>query len=183
MLKMRARGRHHSIAGMSLIEVLISIVIASIGLLALAGVNTSSVRYTKMSQYRGTATLLASDIGERMRINKAGASSYVLQSNFATQAALPAAAPTCDSYLTTCTAVQMAAFDLQTWQVLVRSQLPEGSASIAYQNAQTAADVWVAWRDPAVAADDLTVAASECPATLGVGADTSVRCSYFRINL
>lgn len=58
--------------GVSLIEVLVAIVIASIGLLALAGVNASSVRYTKMSQYRGTATLLANDIGERMRANKAG---------------------------------------------------------------------------------------------------------------
>jgi hypothetical protein len=45
--------------GASLIEVLVSIVIASIGLLALAGVNAASIRYTKMSQYRATATQLA----------------------------------------------------------------------------------------------------------------------------
>jgi type IV pilus assembly protein PilV len=56
--------------GASLIEVLVSIVIASIGLLALAGVNAASIRYTKMSQYRATATQLASDIGERLRANK-----------------------------------------------------------------------------------------------------------------
>ena len=79
--------RHHR--GVSLIEVLIAIVIASIGLLALAGVNTAAIRYTKMSQYRGTATLLANDLGERMRANKAGAGAYVINSNFATQAALP----------------------------------------------------------------------------------------------
>ncbi len=178
-------GRRRFLNGVSLIEVLVSIVIASIGLLALAGVNASSVRYTKMSQYRGSATQLASDIGERMRANKAGLASYAITSSFAAQATLPAAAATlCNSYLVTCTAAQMAAWDLQTWQVLVRNQLPEGSVYIAYQSVQVAADVWVVWRDPAVAnTDDAPVAASECPGGLSVAADASIRCAYFRINL
>lgn len=191
MLKSQSRlkglaglGRR-KLSGVSLIEVLVSIVIASIGLLALAGVNASSVRYTKMSQYRGTAAQLATDMGERMRANRAGLASYALQTTFAAQAALPAAAATlCNSYGVTCTAAQMAAYDLQTWQVLVRNQLPEGSVFITTQNVQIAADVWVVWRDPAVAsADDAPTAASECPAGLTVSADPSVRCSYFRINL
>jgi type IV pilus assembly protein PilV len=171
--------------GVSLIEVLVSIVIASIGLLALAGVNASSIRYTKMSQYRGTATQLATDLGERMRANKAGAASYALGTNFAAQSTLPGAAGTlCNSYLVTCTAAQLAAYDLQTWQVVVRNQLPEGSAYIAYQNAQSAADVWLVWRDPAVAStDDAPTTASECPGALSVAGDPGVRCSYFRINL
>lgn len=173
------------LSGVSLIEVLVSIVIASIGLLALAGVNASSVRYTKMSQYRGTATQLANDIGERMRANKTGLANYALQTTFAAQAALPGAAATlCNAYPGTCTAAQIAAYDLQTWQVLVRDQLPEGSVFVVYQNVQSAADVWIAWRDPAVAsADDAPTAASECPGGLTVAADPSVRCSYFRINL
>jgi type IV pilus assembly protein PilV len=179
--------------GVSLIEVLVAVVIASIGLLALAGVNASSIRYTKMSQYRGTATQLASDLGERMRANKAGIAGYALQTSFAAQATLPGAAATlCNSYGVTCTAAQIAAHDLQTWQVLVRDQLPEGSAYIVDQSVApipnvvetTAADVWVVWRDPAVAAaDDAPAAALECPAALSVAGDTSVRCSYFRINL
>jgi type IV pilus assembly protein PilV len=171
--------------GVSLVEVLISIVIASIGLLALVGTNVSSVRFTKMSQYRATATQLASDLGERMRANKAGRASYDMQTDFAGQAALPVAPGTlCNSFATTCTAAEMAAFDLQAWQVLVRNQLPEGSAFIVYQNAQTAADVWLVWRDPAVAnADDAPTTNSECPAALSVAAQPDVRCSYFRINL
>ncbi|MBC7919402.1 MAG: type IV pilus modification protein PilV [Rhodoferax sp.] len=186
-LQRRAEAGRRKFSGVSLIEVLVSIVIASIGLLALAGVNASSVRYTKMSQYRGTATQLAGDIGERMRANKAGLVSYALQSNFAAQAVLPAAAATlCNTYLVTCTAGQVAAYDLQTWQVLVRDHLPEGSAFITTpvgpQN--DSADVWLVWRDPAVAnADDAPTAVSECPVGLSVAADPSVRCSYFRINV
>lgn len=183
-MQLTGTGGRRKFQGVSLIEVLVSIVIASIGLLALAGINASSIRYTKMSQYRGTATQLASDIAERMRANKAGLVSYDLQSSFADQGTLPGpAAKLCNSYGDICSAAEMAAYDLQTWRVVVRDQLPEGSIFIAHQNVQAAADVWVVWRDPAVADDDLAVAAAECPGALGVGADPSVRCSYFRINL
>jgi type IV pilus assembly protein PilV len=178
--------------GVSLIEVLIAIVIASIGLLALAGVNASSIRYTKMSQYRGTATLLATDLGERIRANPAGLASYALGLNFAAQAATPAVptvvchptATLTNPYTVQCTPQQLALDDLQTWRVRVQNQLPEGAAYIAIQNAQRAADVWVVWRDPAVASDDLGAASTECPAALSIGTtDKSVRCSYFRFNI
>lgn len=172
-------------AGVSLIEVLIAIVIASIGLLALAGVNASSIRYAKMSQYRGTATMLANDIAERMRANSLGFASYGLSSDFSAQASTPAApSPLCNSYGgVICTATQVAAIDLQSWRVRLRSQLPEGSAYITILNAQVAADLWIVWRDPAVATDDLGRTTGECPNGLSVGSDNSIRCSYFRINL
>jgi type IV pilus assembly protein PilV len=178
----RSRGRSR---GVALIEVLVSIVIATVGLLALAGVNASSVRYSKMSQYRGTSTQLATDLGERIRANKAGAASYAFITNFAGQAAAPTAPGTlCNSYAVTCTAPQLAAYDLYNWRLVVRNQLPEGSIYIVYQNVQSAADVWVVWRDPAVANNDETPTdAAECPAALSVAASPSVRCSYFRINL
>ncbi len=177
------------VRGVSLIEVLIAIVIASIGLLALAGVNASSVRYTKMSQYRGTATLLANDIGERMRANKSGLASYTLTTSFATQSTVPVLptapnAALCNDYATTCNAAAIANADLVSWQVLVRDQLPEGSAYISILGAQSAADVWLVWRDPAVAStDEAPAVTGECPNGLTVSADPSVRCSYFRINL
>jgi type IV pilus assembly protein PilV len=181
-----------------LIEVLVSIVISSIALLALAGVNASAVRYTKMSQYRATATLLASDLGERMRANKgvpaagvvvatgffAGAYDYNT-TDFAAQAATPTLpAQLCNTAASSCTPQQIAALDLAQWRLLVRTQLPEGSAFIARQAGQTAADVWVVWRDPAVASNDEAPAlATECPDGLNLENDRSVRCSFFRINL
>lgn len=176
--------RYRQNKGVSLIEVLISIVIASIGLLALAGVNASSIRYTKMSQYRGTSTLLANDIGERMRANKAGAGNYAVSSDFATQATLPSAPGNlCNTNADTCSAIQVAAADLYSWQLRVRDQLPSGSVFIGYQNLQSAYDVWLVWRDPAVASDDVVATGAECPASLTVASDPSIRCSYFRINV
>lgn len=198
-------GRRQRHAGVSLIEVLVSIVIASLALLALAGVNASSIRYTKMSQYRATAALLANDIGERMRANKgnlasvppapavaaagflAGVYDYeVAFSSQSTKAVLPTAgtAAACDLKATSCTSAQIASLDLLQWRVLVRNQLPEGSVYIIRQAAQVAADVWVVWRDPAVAStDEAPALAGECPSSLTTGGDLSIRCSFFRINL
>jgi type IV pilus assembly protein PilV len=186
-----------------LIEVLVSIVIASIGLLALAGVNAASMRYTKMSQYRATATQLASDIGERMRANKGVpvsvgppavvatgyfAGNYDFVTDFAgqaTKATLPADAnDLCNTAALTCTPAQIALLDLAQWRILVRDQLPEGSAVLKRDAAAVAMDVWVVWRDPAVAdADDSPALATECPDDLNRESDLSIRCSYFRINL
>lgn len=188
-LQSQSKARRASL-GVSLIEVLVSIVISSIGLLALAGVNAASMRYTKMSQYRGTATLLASDMGERIRANKAafvvGNYDYDLTdfAHQATAATLPTdAAHLCADASTSCLPADIADLDLRSWRLLVRSQLPEGSVLINRDGVK-GADVFVVWRDPAVAStDEAPAAAKECPNGLNLGTDASIRCSFVRVNL
>lgn len=182
--------------GVMLIEVLVSILLASIALLALVGANVASIRYTKMSQYRGTATLLANDIGERMRANKAGVllNAYNLQNAFVVNAPVltAVAGNACNGYPLPCAgnAAALAAADMANWLFIVQNQLPEGTAFIVQgpvaggMVGSTAADVWLVWRDPSVAAaDESPTTATECPGGLGAGADPAIRCSYFRINL
>jgi len=173
--------------GVSLIEVLVSIVIASIGLLALAGVNAASVRYTKMSQYRATATLLANEFAERMRANKAGftAGNYAFVTDFAGQATVATLPGTlCNTTASSCTSAQIADLDLRQFRILVRNQLPEGSVFLQGQVGVNGMDAWMVWRDPAVAStDEAPASISECPNGLNLAGDLSVRCSFFRINL
>ncbi len=183
--------------GVSMVEVLVAIVISAIALLALAGVNAAALRYTKMSQYRAIATQLANDMGERLRANKGSpalgvvaatgfqAGDYDFTTDFAGQASR-ASLPQqqCDTAASNCTPAEIAALDLAQWRRLVRDQLPEGSVFLLRQADQAAMDLWLAWRDPAVAASDEAPAlALECPDGLNRGGDSSVRCSYFRINL
>ena len=174
--------------GASLIEVLISVLLSAIGLLALAGANVASIRYSKMSQYKGTATMLAADLAERMRANAAGLQGYLYAANFATQASSPTANQLCETYANTCSSPvnDVAPYDLVNWRLVVRSQLPDGSVSVAPSATGSGADVWIAWRDPAVAdpnenSTDSRNFAKECPPNFS--ADKSVRCIYFRINL
>lgn len=197
MLKSRPlmRSLRRQLGG-SLIEVLVSIVIASIGLLALAGVNAASARYAKLSQYRATATQLANDIGDRIRANRNSmvdptTPGYSYSTTFSTQAGTISSAPTtCTTTGISCTAAQMAADDIAQWRQTVRAAMPEGSVSLipsaplANGATQIGVDVHVIWRDPAVDnADENPALAAECPNTVGRAGDLSIRCLYFRVNL
>ena len=174
-------------SGFMLVEVLVSIVLSAVALLALAGVSAMTLRYTKMSQYRVVATLLATNLGERMRANKAGflAQGYDFSAtSFAGQSA-PATLPaqSCDSAGSFCTALEIAQLDLAQWRQQARRLLPEGSAFVLRQADAVGADVWLAWRDPLLAnTDESPRRAAECPDGLAA-ADPSIRCSYLRINL
>lgn len=172
--------------GSSLLEVLVSIVIASIGLLGLAGINAAAVRYGKLSQYRAIATLLVGDITERMRANNVGGSAaldYQFTTDYATQqAAIAAVVPACDAVASACvTTAQMAAADIVAWRQSVRSSLPGGSVRLVV--ATGAFDLWIAWTD-AGNEHILTGGALECPAAFGLtAADSNVRCMYFRVQI
>ncbi len=161
--------RKHT-TGVSLVEVMVAIVLSAVALLALAGMNAATVRYTKMSQYRATATLLATDLSERVRANRAGIDGYSFSSgadpsfsgqkdaisltdsercNLALAAAPPPATPAPCPPPSDLAAAELAALDFKHWRVLVRDQLPQGSVYVSRDTAApTAMNLWVAWRDP-----------------------------------
>lgn len=172
-------------AGIGLIELLVAIVIATFGLLALAALQAAGARYAKMSQYRAIATLLADDLTERLRANRTG--TYDFQQAFSAQAvapALAAGAPTCDTAQSNCTSAEMAAADLYTWRKTVRAQLPQGSAFLLPDAAPAIGlSLWIAWRDPAVQSSVTAdqQGSAECPTGLSVSTDLAVRCLFFRV--
>ena len=99
--------------GFTLLEVLIALLILSIGLLGLAALQTTSLRSNQMASMRTTATQLAYDISDRMRANPAGvaADEYVLAGG------------------ATPTGTSIAATDLIAWNLGVVA-LPGGRSSI-----------------------------------------------------
>lgn len=72
MLK-RAMHSPHDERGFTLLEILIAVVILSIGLLGLAGLQTRSLQTNQSAMMRSLATVLAYDIVDRMRANRAKA--------------------------------------------------------------------------------------------------------------
>ena len=59
-------------SGFTLIEVLITVLVVSIGLLGLAGLQISGLRANMGSEVRSNAAILANNIAERMRANQLG---------------------------------------------------------------------------------------------------------------
>lgn len=76
MQALSAPARARRQRGLSLVEVLVAIVILSVGLLGLAGLQATSLRASQASLYRSQAATLATDLAERMRTNLGDARNY-----------------------------------------------------------------------------------------------------------
>lgn len=189
MLSSMARGRRAAVRGVSLIEVLVAMLVVSLGVLAVAGLLATASRYGKTSEYRAMATLLASDFVDRIRANQAlletDANAYNLTDDYASWAAEPADFGGC-AVPATCTQAEIAEQDRAEWRQAVFSTLPGGAAFVQYTGGgQPTADVWVAWMDPDASAGEATADVddrNECP--VGFRAlEPQPRCAYFRVGL
>jgi type IV pilus assembly protein PilV len=127
--------------GFTLLEVLIALLVLSIGLLGLAALQTTGLRSNQMASMRTTATQLAYDIADRMRANEEGmgvtrdALTHELIYTDANDDYLidydatdPTATVNCAA--AACTPEALAVYDLDQWRTEVR-KLPGGTSSIA----------------------------------------------------
>lgn len=167
--------------GATLIEVLVSILLMSAGIVSMAAMQVNAVKFSKTSEIRSLATLLANDLADRMRANHpfgADMSVYNQTANYSSAPdALPAEARKICTGTTTCLSTEMAAYDLASWNRDLFRQLPHGTGFVRVA-ANDQVDIWVVWTDPGSSIDQ---AADACPANYG--ATAGVRCMYFRVAL
>ena len=177
-------------AGFSLIEVLVAMFVVAMGILALAGLLQASTRYSKMSELRSTATLLANDIADRIRANpmggEVGTGGYdITDKAFPSALAPPHAA--CNSEAP-CGPVDLAKVDLADWTSRVHATLPKGSTWIQFHAGKAPApdyvDVWVGWADPLTLSPGISTdrSGTECP-DAWKKIEPSVRCVYLQVAL
>lgn len=120
LFKTTTRNRRRNHSGFTLIEVLVTVVVVSIGLLGLAGLQINGLRANLSSEARSKATLLASDIIERMRANPLGVANNDY-ANIDTAGIGCNATPdpfcsnTSSAVAASCTPTEMAAFDAWVW--------------------------------------------------------------------
>ena len=110
--------------GFTLLEVLIALLVLSIGLLGLAALQTTGLRSNEMASMRTTSTMLAYDITDRMRANPQGITDgdYVIDTGAVT------GTPT-DCTSNDCTTAQLALYDLDQWKNAI-ARLPGGLGDI-----------------------------------------------------
>jgi type IV pilus assembly protein PilV len=121
-------ARRIRVRGFTLLEVLIALLVFSLGLIGLAGLLVLSVKTNYAATQRTQATFLAQSLAERMRANIIG----VWQGNYdsASVTAVPAAAcnPTAPAG---CNPAGIASWDLSVWFDQVAQSLPAPNATIA----------------------------------------------------
>lgn len=113
--------------GVGLIEVLVSLLILSVGLLGLLGLQTKVMQFNQGALYQTRATVLAKDMMDRMRANRQQASLYV--SNFDS---VINAFVDCETSTATCSPTELADFDLAGWRSDIARVLPDGKGQISF---------------------------------------------------
>jgi type IV pilus assembly protein PilV len=122
-------GRRAAQRGLSMIEVLVAIVIISLGLLGMAGLQASSLRGSQGAVYRAQAVQYASDMAERMRGNLGDARNYQI----AMGDPVPSGTSVTDR-------------DRAEWLVRLAT-LPGGTGSIAIDEPNNLVSISVQWDD------------------------------------
>lgn len=136
-VKMRRRQ-----AGITMIEVLVSLLILMTGLLGLIMLSTNAVQFTDQADQRSTATTLAYSMADWMRANVDGRGGYVVA--FEQTPALVA-----DCADTACSAADLARFEVVGWKNMLADSLSGGDGAVTLAGGGQVMTVQVRWTEGA----------------------------------
>lgn len=114
--------RKRLVRGFTLLEVLIALLIFSLGLMGMAALMVLSVRTNQSAFLRTQATFLAQSMLDRMRSNLGRITDYAI--SYPAPGADPCAAAA------SCTPAQVAAHDIALWSTQLTDSLPNATALI-----------------------------------------------------
>lgn len=123
-------------SGSGLIEVLVAMVILSLGVLGAASYISNSMRNSHSSYVRSHATWLAGDIIDRMRANRAAAEVAPFPYNIGFNPP-----PNGGGVVNQ---------DLREWRAAIATSLPAGTGSVNFDNATQNVTVQIQWDDSRV---------------------------------
>ena len=147
--------------GFSLFEVLIALLVLSIGLLGLANLQGRSISSSYNAHLRTQAISLAQSMVDRMRANRTHAMTST--NNYQTSFTMPPPTVPVDCSTNVCSQANMALFDVLEWKcnlgmfatnaacngLVNQATLPSGEGSVSAPDAVTGQTaVTVRWRDP-----------------------------------
>ncbi len=126
--------------GFSLVEVLIALIVMSIGMLGIAGLYVQSMQAGRTSMFRHHAVTLAGDVADRIRANPRARGEY----------ALAGSNNNCVAAGVVCTEAEMAAHDIFSWNRQAADSLPNGRVSIGFDDAFSPPryTITVLWEEP-----------------------------------
>lgn len=142
----------HRQRGFTLVEVLVSLVVLSIGLLGMARLILLSSHSNDSAYMRSQATALAYEMLDNMRANAAAAEAHSYDTPLSS---IPATPTSCvPPSGTACSQTQLALYDVYSWkQHLAGGALPSGTGSVVTSTSTpVSATIVVQWDDSAASA-------------------------------
>jgi type IV pilus assembly protein PilV len=135
---------HRSQTGFSLIEVMVALVVVSVGMIGIAALYGQGLSAGRTALYRTQAVNLAADMADRIRVNRRGGAAY----------GGAAANNNCDPpAAVNCNPAQMAAHDLWVWTNQIQQQLPNGVGTVQFTGTTPATyTITVTWQETGLGA-------------------------------
>lgn len=131
---------HPEETGFTLIEVLVAVLLLSVGFLTLAALHGASLQYSRMAATRSMAVQIAAGLADRMRARSAVLGAPIVPPVEALRgdiAVSSSAAP-----------VETSASDLAWARQAATAQLPGGEVTVFPNPLSGHADIWVLWDEP-----------------------------------
>lgn len=143
LARRRHRLKHASgpAAGFSLVEVLIALIIMSVGMLGIAGLYVHSMQAGRTSLFRHHAVMLAGDVADRIRANPRGGIAYE---------GVGSPDEKCLTGAVNCTPAEIAAYDIFLWSDQAEASLPDGEVTVDYVGPPTVPstyEITVTWQE------------------------------------
>lgn len=141
-------------SGLTLLEVLIAVLVLSVGLLGVAGLQLAGLKNGQQSYQRSQVSILAYEMADRMRANRSEAyvGSYVIDNTGV------GAAPALDCSTAACTTAELAAWDRYDWYMRhLLATLPSATARIQCASdcsRGTTQQITIAWDENRTGATD-----------------------------
>lgn len=132
-----------NMAGFTLIEVLVAVVILAIGLLGLANTQIFGLKSIQTSLNRTQASMLSYNMADLMRANITEARKYAGSAYITTLS--PTQQSVCESVSANCSFQRMAINDLYNWQTQIAGSLPGGVGVITQSN--SAYVITISWTE------------------------------------
>ena len=165
-------GPRHS--GFSLLEVMVALIVMSVGLLGIAKMQALALASTATARTRSLAALEAASLASTMRADRAYWAAVTADPNVAitgtavtaADATLLATSPACDSVPNVCPASRIAARDLQEWATDLSQQIAGETAFInctPSKTAPTACTINIQWKEKQIASNQQQAAAAQTP--------------------
>lgn len=144
MLSSRHAARER---GSSLVEVLVSIIIMSIGMMSMILAMTKSFGFQQSAEFRNLASQYAADYADRARANVGVYQDYAHTQPYRPRDVIPAPSVDCSDVDTVCSAEQMAEYDRADVRQRVRATLPGGDVFIQASDGRRLS-IWIIWQQP-----------------------------------
>jgi len=127
--------------GFTMLEVLIAMVVFSIGLLGVAALQMIGLKNNQSTFFRSQASVLAYDVIDRMRANRKEVA------NYATSSAYWNYGDDCNTAKFSGTPTELYKQDLNDWLRTLCKRLPSGEGKITLDSSKSQIEVFVRWND------------------------------------